>query len=214
MIEAEGKLMMIPEGCGFRFVLPPDKKVLQWRQQGRARIDSQNNYCEAAFLVGVPANDAQPSTKNGGPIKPLDQPYVRSKGYFEMWWQDPPGIKVNSATAILSWGWQGPLFCATYEGGNFIDWAISSPPGWYKVNQWNVGSTISCSLAGYTGSSHWRNIGFPPCGPENPLYLVYDPVSVSGDENGYLYGYGHTEVWGGECYLLLTPRSEIRRLEN
>jgi hypothetical protein len=160
-VVVEGKSVDVPEGCRFRFILPPDKKALRYQQLGRPRIDKKNNYCEAAFLVGVPVAYAG-DPKYGTKTTLMNQGYQSSAGYFKMWWQDPPGLQVTWAQASIWWGWQGPLFCATYEGGAWNDWGWSTT-GWYKVDQWNVGNTTSCNLVGYTGSSLWKNIGFPPC---------------------------------------------------
>jgi hypothetical protein len=60
-----------------------------------------------------------------------------------------------------------------------------------------------------------KTLGFLPAGsPENPMYVLYEPVQVDGADNGYLYGYGFTQAWGGACYLLLTPKADIVRTQN
>jgi hypothetical protein len=50
-----GKQIAMPDGCAFRYRLPPDKNALHWHQLGKAKIDIENNSCEAAFEIGAPS---------------------------------------------------------------------------------------------------------------------------------------------------------------
>jgi hypothetical protein len=81
-VVVEGKSVDVPEGCRFRFILPPDKKALRYQQLGRPRIDKKNNYCEAAFLVGVPVAYAG-DPKYGTKTTLMNQGYQSSAGYFK-----------------------------------------------------------------------------------------------------------------------------------
>jgi hypothetical protein len=58
-----GTAVEFPDGCAFRYILPPDKAALQWNQLTPATIDKANNTCQAVFEVGVPSS--VPKTTNG-----------------------------------------------------------------------------------------------------------------------------------------------------
>lgn len=225
-----GKTLSIPEGCTFRFELPPGKKVLHWHQLDppvfkRDEPDSTKHYCEAAFEVGTPVRISDgngPGRQIGTrPFSPLDSGFWQwSYGYYRMWWTDPIGLEVNYAKAYVSWWWDGAS-CARKDsaGSGYADWWLTLT-GWELLSRWNGevlgGSDPNClTYAGWTGGTHLMNQYFPPCSPFAPMYLDYDPVSASGMSDGYLYGYGTTVAWGpGLCRALLTHHNEIVRVTN
>jgi hypothetical protein len=59
-MEVNGKSLVVPEMCGFRFHNPADSPPLGWRQLGETLFHKDTGTCEGAFVEGevVQASEA------------------------------------------------------------------------------------------------------------------------------------------------------------
>jgi hypothetical protein len=58
-----GKSVVVPERCGFRYHNPADSPPLGWRQLGETLFHKDTGTCEGAFVEGEVVQASEPSKK-------------------------------------------------------------------------------------------------------------------------------------------------------
>jgi hypothetical protein len=212
--EPSPQTLDVPDTCQFELSLDPGETAIEARQVSDVRITDSG--CEADMEIGTPPDD-QLEPPDAAPHPGTSSGYVN--GYFT----DPPGIWVNSEQVNLSWNWFGLSSCA------FIYSLYERVPtyffGWgkdfgYLFPQWTClpyfpGYPIFSSRVGGIEYAGWSNGIFPGCagGIARTYYL---PLSVSGDNQGRLYGnFAWTITGPGPlCINLLRANFQLIRTYN
>lgn len=177
--------------------------------------------CTARVERGVPADVAEQPVESGmseesgsaapdgeTATSPADTQAVHSKGYHKSYFEDPPGIDVNSVQNSVDWVWNGNTVsnghCAYHYG-----WFSGS--GWglhennffcrYENNQTQVRSS---------SYAHFKNGVF--CFFID-THTYYNRNNAYGKANGYLVGQITWRKSGG-CIGLLSFHHILKRTQN
>jgi len=214
IVEQPGRILDIPDACAFELVLEPGDRAIEARQLSEVRATDTG--CEVDMEIGTPPEDQ------------LDSPSLAahpgtSSGYAQGYFTDPPGFWVNSEQVNLSWNWFGMQSCAFIY--SLYETVPSHFPGWgkdygYLFPQWSClpffpGFPFYSSRVGGLEFAEWSNAIFPGClGGVARTY--YSPLSVSGDNNGRLYGNFAWTITGPGflCINLLRANFQLVRTYN
>lgn len=124
-----------------------------------------------------------------------------ASAWHKTYYEDPPGIDVNSATTNVSWSWNGS--CVTDSWDHYTTYGWFEQSGWRK--DWSSTTAWQgCSYARTTSNSHFFNGAF--CVGID-THTEYVPNQIKGEENGYYTMTWDANKWGGCNWLLSFHRS-------
>jgi hypothetical protein len=177
----------------------------------------------------APAATAEESSQSGGaPARDFEfsapdssAPSIegtRSAGFYESWFEDPLGIRVNSVRNDVEWSWDGRQVSAGFCRYNYR-WFSGS--GWRLSNNnffcryENDQTTVrSSSFAHFENAIFCRAfcsiLGSPLCLLLPTTHTYYNRNNAFGDANGTLRGRVTWRKSGG-CNQLLRFRAMIQR---
>jgi hypothetical protein len=129
---------------------------------------------------------------------------VHSRGYYKAYYEDPPGIDVNSVRNNVDWYWNG----STVSSGNCsYNYGWYSPSGWgLKENNFFCRYESSQTKVRSSSYVHFKNGVF--CAFID-THTYYDRNNAYGRNDGYLLGQVSARKSGG-CNGLLSFHTELR----
>ena len=164
---------------------------------------------------GTPARDFEFSAPNSS------APSVegtQSAGFYESWFEDPFGIRVNSVQNDVEWSWNGSQVSAGFCGFNYH---------WFSGSGWGLtGDNFFCryendqTTVQSSSFAHFENaifckglcsiLGIPLCLQLPTTHTYYNRNNAFGDADGTLRGQVTWQKSGG-CTQLLRFRAQIQR---
>jgi hypothetical protein len=186
---------------------------------GDSIYHSDGKTCEGAFLQGEPTakllssalGPAVASAPMIGTPNQCTSSYHYCAVKYTVIYRDFLGITATDAETTLQWNYNMPLcpnapaLCATYVAGSFYPYG-NPLTNWTQYARWNehgINTQGPFDSVGYTGSAIMRNAFFPPCSENDPLYVRYDPVQLTGNNDGSFDAWESSDMYGGLCGSLL-----------
>jgi hypothetical protein len=209
-------------GCAFTSTLElaPGEDVIQ---EDTVAVDEKG--CTALVVRGKPIADKpeKADRKKSGGAKADEATAERasagerglavslathSKGYYQSWFEDPPGIDVNSVRNDVDWYWNGSY---VYNGYCSYSYGWFSASGWgLKENDFFCRYENSQTQLRSSSYVHFKNGIF--CAFID-THTYYERNNAYGKFNGYLSGQVNWRKTGG-CTGLLSFHTQLRRTLN
>lgn len=118
--------------------------------------------------------------------------------WHRTYYEDPPGIDVNSAKTNVSWTYSGG--CVLSSSNHVTNYTWFVPTGWYRLSSSTTSGRI-CSYARTTSNSAFRN--YPFCVSFLSTTTRYEPNEIRGRPDGS-YSMTWTASKSGDCSSLLS----------
>ena len=200
--------------------LAPDEDVIQ---EDTIAVDDVG--CTALVVRGKPKEDkpekadrhksgsAKPDKETeaagpGGARALARSAATHSAGYYKSWFEDPPGIDVNSVRNNVNWYWNGSY---VYSGTCSYNYGWFSASGWgLKENDFLCQYQNSQTQLRSSSYAHFKNGIF--CAFID-THTYYERNNAYGKYNGVLSGQVNWRKTGG-CTGLLSFHTQLRRTLN
>jgi hypothetical protein len=206
-------------GCAFDFSpsLAPSQTVQRADEVAYSASTCQSRvaYTSDARAAPEPADPSGASVMDSGSVPsqlssftpPAAAATTHSAGYAKSWYQDPPGIVVNSVQNSTDWHWNRRCVVAPVSAGFQYHWF--TPSGWFLLqNNWQ--NSYTCAQSTSSSYAHFINDIFCML---HPTDVTYNRNTVHGQANGTLAGNVHASKLG-ICSPLLSFHWVLKRTLN
>jgi hypothetical protein len=209
-------------GCAFDFSpsLAPSQTVQRADEVAFSASTCQSRvaFTSNALAAPAPADPSGASVMDSGSVASTQTATAaaaavvplaatHSAGYVKSWYQDPPGIVVNSVQNSTDWHWNRRCVVAPVSAGFQYHWY--TPSGWFLLqNNWQ--NNYTCAQSTSSSYAHFINDIFCML---HPTDVTYDRNNVHGQANGTLSGSVHASKIG-ICSPLLSFHWVLRRTLN
>ena len=192
-------------GCSFtgkETVPAGDGVIASHEREVATNLESCTTKMERGTLASASSDSDTGATLTEGADAPLGDSAAPSASlasrtaWHRTYFEDPPGIDVNSARTNVSWTYDGSCVTSSWDHVTNYTWFT----GWSKDSSSTTAARI-CSYARTTSYSTFKNTVF--CNPLASTWTHYEPNRLRGQEDG---GYDMYWEWrkSGDCSSLLS----------